>query len=93
MFCTDLIFQLTLFLISLPIGNMAKKEESPTWRAKRDKNNIAVKNSREKQRVKERQVNEKLEAIRAENSEMDMKIKELQMEMNMLTQLQAMGNV
>ena len=93
MLCTELRFQFTFSTISPTIGNMAKREESPTWRAKRDKNNIAVKNSREKQKEKERQVKEKLEALRTENSEMEMKIKELQMEMNMLNQLQTMGNV
>lgn len=57
------------------------------YRLKRDRNNIAVRKSREKSRQKARETMEKVSRLKKENEDLEMKVKLLSKELNLLKDL------
>ena len=60
---------------------------SEDYRLKRDRNNIAVRKSREKSRQKARETMEKVSRLKKENEDLEMKVKLLSKELNLLKDL------
>jgi CCAAT/enhancer binding protein (C/EBP) gamma len=57
------------------------------YRVKRDRNNVAVRKSREKSRQKARETMEKVNRLKKENEDLEMKVKLLSKELNLLKDL------
>ena len=66
---------------------MKTKEPDSEYREKRDRNNVAVRKSREKSRLKRDATMERVGELRRENQQLELKIETLQKEMQTLQDL------
>ena len=76
----------------LDMGPKAKQiafayEDSLEYRQKRDRNNVSVKKSREKSKIKQRETIEKVNRLRVENQQLEMKVTLLSKELDVLREL------
>ena len=61
-----------------------ESKDSEVYRLKRDRNNVAVKKSREKSRQKAKESTEKMVHLRKENEELEQKVEDLSKELGFL---------
>ncbi|XP_013391037.1 CCAAT/enhancer-binding protein gamma isoform X2 [Lingula anatina] len=63
------------------------ERDSEEYKEKRERNNVAVKKSREKSRQKSKETQEKVSGLRAENKLLEDRVEVLQQELNVLKDL------
>jgi cell division protein FtsB len=68
-------------------GSDMEDGSGQTYRKKRDKNNVAVKKSREKSRQKESETKERVSKLKKENEQLESHVKSLSKELTLLKEM------